>query len=51
MSVWTGTTPSPGPRRLMTEPPRSALSPKGARGSGVKRAAAKKADKVTEVLS
>ena len=51
MSVWTGTTPSPGPLRLMKMPSQSTLSPKGARGSGVKRAAAKKADKVTEELS
>jgi hypothetical protein len=50
MSVWTGTNPSPGPRRRMKMPPRSTLSPKGARGSGVKRAPAKKADFVTEIL-
>jgi hypothetical protein len=67
MSVWTGTNPSPGPRRRMKTPSRSTLpdlwgpmvrsesdptsdSPKGARGSGVKRAPAKKAGIVTEVL-
>jgi len=50
MSVRTGTNPSPGPRRLMKTPSRSTLSPKGARGSGVKRAPAKKAGIVTEVL-
>jgi hypothetical protein len=50
MSVWTGTNPSPGPRRLMKTPSQSTLSPKGARGSGVKRAPAKKAGIVTEIL-
>ena len=50
MSVWTGTNPSSGPRRLMKTPSQSTLSPKGARGSGVKRAPAKKAGIVTEVL-
>ncbi len=49
MSVWTGTNPSPGPRRLMKTPSQSTLSPKGARGSGVKRAPAKKAGIVTEI--
>jgi hypothetical protein len=50
MSVWTGTNPSLGPRRLMKAPSRSTLSPKGARGSGVKRARAKKVGTLTEVL-
>ena len=50
MSVWAGTNPSLGPRRLMKAPPRSTLSPKGARGSGVKRARAKKVGILTEVL-
>jgi hypothetical protein len=50
MSVWTGTNPSPGPRRLMKTPSRSTLSPKGARGSGVKQAPAKKAGFLTEDL-
>jgi hypothetical protein len=66
MSVWTGTNRSPGPRRLMKTPSRSTLpdlwgpmdpigvptsdSPKGARGSGVKRAPAKKVGILTEVL-
>ncbi len=50
MSMWNGTNPSPGPRRLMKTPSRSTLSPKGARGSGVKPAPAKKAGIVTEVL-
>ena len=50
MSVWAGTNPSPGPWRRMKTPSRSTLSPKGARGSGVKQAHAKKAGIVTEVL-
>jgi len=50
MSVWIGTNPSPGPRRLMKTPSRSPLSPKGARGSGVMRAPAKKEGFVTEFL-
>jgi hypothetical protein len=50
MSVWTGATPSPGSRRLMKTPPRSTLSPKGARGSGVKRASAETAGFMTEVF-
>jgi hypothetical protein len=50
MSVWTGTTPSPGPRRLMKAPLRSTLSPKRARGPGVRRGTAKKAGFMAEVL-
>ena len=50
MPVWTETKPSPGPRRPMKTPSRATLSPKGARGSGVKRAPAKKAGILTEAL-
>ncbi len=50
MSVWTGTNPSSGLRWRMKTPSRSTLSPKGARGSGVKQARAKKVGILTEVL-